>query len=189
MATVAFCPPQFVRMAWLAVQQEVPNIPNAKLWTCELLWPDLDEQPIQLPPVELLWLHRAPHKQGWHSRLRKVVGKAHPNVYELVDVIKREEATSKLKLQQYESGAVLPARRRKVKERERRLTTLFDRFNKSWSRDTESADQLLRVEKLVGGVLNLERFLFEHVATVILYRNDGNTSIELLLDVRLFICL
>ena len=40
--------------------------------------------------------------------------KAHPNVYELVDVIKREEATSKLKLQQYESGAVLPARRRKV---------------------------------------------------------------------------
>ena len=38
-----------------------------------------------------------------------------------------EEATSKLKLQQ--SGAVLPPRRRKVRERERRLTTLFDRFN------------------------------------------------------------
>lgn len=51
------------------------------------------------------------------------------NVYELVDVIKREEATSKLKLQQYESGAVLPARRRKVGERERRLTVLIDRFN------------------------------------------------------------
>ena len=41
---------------------------------------------------------------------QQIVGKAHPNVYELVDVIKIEEATSKLKLQQYESGAVLPAR-------------------------------------------------------------------------------
>ena len=69
------------------------------------------------------------HVEGWHSRLSKVVGKPHPNVYELVDVIKREEATSKLKLQQYESGVVLPARRRKVRERERRLTTLFDRFD------------------------------------------------------------
>ena len=28
-SAVAFCPPHFVRMAWLAVQQEVPNIPNA----------------------------------------------------------------------------------------------------------------------------------------------------------------
>ena len=74
-------------------------------------------------------MYRAPHNhvEGWHSYLSKVVGKAHPNVYELVDVIKREEATSKLKLQQYESGAVLPARRRKVRERERRLTTLFDK--------------------------------------------------------------
>ena len=57
------------------------------------------------------------HVEGWHSCLSKVVGKAHPNVYELVNVIKREEATSKLKLQQYESGAVLPARRR-VREKE-----------------------------------------------------------------------
>ena len=36
---------------------------------------------------------------------------------------------------------------------------------------------------------NLECFLFGHVTTAILYRNHGNTSIGLLLDVRLFICL
>ena len=46
----------------------------------------------------------------------------------------REELTSINRiyddaLQQYESGAILPARRRKVREKERRLTTLFDRFN------------------------------------------------------------
>ena len=52
-----------------------------------------------------------------------------------------------------------------------------------------TADQLLRVQKLKGAWSNLERFLFGHVATVILHENYGNTSIELLLDVRLFICL
>ena len=32
--------------------------------------------------------------EGWHSRLKKVVGKPHPNVYELVDIIRREEANT-----------------------------------------------------------------------------------------------
>ena len=51
-----------------------------------------------------------------------------------------------------------------------------------------TADQLLQGAK-IGRWGNLERFLFGHIATVILHDNHGNTSIELLLDVRLFICL
>ena len=30
--------------------------------------------------------------EGWHSRLKKVVGKPHPNLYEIIYVFKREEA-------------------------------------------------------------------------------------------------
>ena len=33
--------------------------------------------------------------EGWHSRLKKVVGKPHPNLYEIIDVFKREEASTK----------------------------------------------------------------------------------------------
>ena len=51
-----------------------------------------------------------------------------------------------------------------------------------------TADQLLWVHK-IGSWGNLECFLFGHIATIILHENPGNTSIELLLDVRLFICL
>ena len=51
-----------------------------------------------------------------------------------------------------------------------------------------TADHILRVQK-IGRWGNLERFLFGHVATVILHENHGNTSIELLLDVRQFIYL
>ena len=131
MAAVAFCPPQFVRMAWLAVQQKVPNISNADQLVSyfDQTWMNGQFNYRQWNYFDYTGPRTNNNVEGWHSRLSKVVGKAHPNVYELVDVINREEATSKLKLQQYESGAVLPARRRKVRERERRLTTLFDRFN------------------------------------------------------------
>ena len=32
------------------------------------------------------------HIEGWHSKMRKAVGKAHPNVYELVQIFKTEHA-------------------------------------------------------------------------------------------------
>jgi hypothetical protein len=35
--------------------------------------------------------------EGWHSRLKKVVGKPHPNIFELIKVMKKEEATTKMK--------------------------------------------------------------------------------------------
>jgi len=48
------------------------------------------------------------HVEGWHSRLKKVVGKPHPNIYEIIDVFKREEASTKIKMQMLEAGAAGP---------------------------------------------------------------------------------
>ena len=114
------------------------NLSRDQLWQNQSKWDQWASIGIQvnkLPVsgfVELNFVfdeYSVPVKWALYKHAATAVGKAHPNVYKLVNVIKREEATSKLKLQQYESGAVLPARRRKVRERERRLTTLFDRFN------------------------------------------------------------
>jgi len=53
--------------------------------------------------------------EGWHSRLKKVVGKPHPNVYELVDIIRRGEAVVRTKIQMMmDRGAQQPSRRRRV---------------------------------------------------------------------------
>ena len=30
----------------------------------------------------------------WHTRLKKVVGKAHPNLFEIIEVMKKEQASS-----------------------------------------------------------------------------------------------
>ena len=45
------------------------------------------------------------HVEGWHSRLKKVVGKPHPNIYEIIDVFKREEVSTKVKMYMLEAGA------------------------------------------------------------------------------------
>lgn len=55
-----------------------------------------------------------------------VVGKPHPNIFERIDVIKKEEATSKMKM--YKTR-VTQAPRKKTWERVRRMQALFDRFN------------------------------------------------------------
>ena len=41
-----------------------------------------------------------------------------PTFFELIDVIKKEEATTKMKMQVCESGATGPSRRQGVRERE-----------------------------------------------------------------------
>ena len=84
----------------------------------------------QLPRNQFLTrsTHTNNYVGGWHSRIKKIVGKAHPNIFELVEVFQKEEVTSRMKLQQFDSGAVLSARRRMVRERERRFQTLFSRM-------------------------------------------------------------
>ena len=131
MAAVSFCPPTFVRPAWLAVQQEAPNLPQVDQLIAYFDHTWLNGQ---FPCRSWNYFdHPGPrtnnHVEGWHSRMNKVVGKPHPNIYELVDVIKREEATTRMKLQLYETGAALPPRRRRYEEKEKRLQALFERFN------------------------------------------------------------
>ena len=62
--------------------------------------------------------------------------------------MKKEEATTKMKMQVCESGATGPPRRRRVRERERRIQTLFQRFNGG----TISIDEYLEAFKHQTGL-------------------------------------
>ncbi len=63
------------------------------------------------------------HVEGWHSRLKKVVGKAHPNIYELVEVIKSEDSIAAMKIGQLTAGATQAPRRRKIRVKKQRFVT------------------------------------------------------------------
>ena len=64
---------------------------------------------------------------GWHSRLKKVVGKAHPNIFEIVEVFKKEQASTEVSLTQLSAGAAPPRRRRRVLRRDRLVTENFSK--------------------------------------------------------------
>ena len=59
--------------------------------------------------------------------MKKVISKHHPIIW--IEYIKREETVSKAKIQNFSSGATARPQRRRMKEKEKRIKTLFDRFN------------------------------------------------------------
>ncbi len=130
MAAVAFCPPAFVRTAWLGVQQQAPQIPQVDRLVdyFDRTWVNGHFHFHQWNYFDFAGRRTNNHVEGWHSRVKKVVGKPHPNIYELIDVIKKEDATTRMKLQLCESGARMQPRRMRIREREIRIQTLFSRF-------------------------------------------------------------
>ena len=59
--------------------------------------------------------------------MKKVTTKPHPNIFVWIEFIQREEAVTKAKIQSFRSGATAQPQGRCMKEK--RIQTLFDRFN------------------------------------------------------------
>ena len=66
---------------------------------------------------------RATSVEGW-----KVVGKAHPNIFEVFEVMRKEQASSEMKLEQLELGGRAPPRKKRCIEKDNRISSLFQRF-------------------------------------------------------------
>ena len=64
------------------------------------------------------------HVKGWHSKMKKIAGKPHLNIYELVSLFKAEQAATEVSLQQLALGES----RRKYRIREKRVRTVKDKF-------------------------------------------------------------
>ena len=68
------------------------------------------------------------HLEGWHNRLKRIVKKSHPNIYELIDVFKREQAATEVTCQQLETGVILPPWK-KYRQLEQRVQRIKDRMS------------------------------------------------------------
>ena len=66
--------------------------------------------------------------EGWHSRMKKIISKPHPNIFSWIEFIQREEAITKAKILSFRTGATV-RQRRQMKEKEKRIQTLFEHFN------------------------------------------------------------
>ncbi len=68
------------------------------------------------------------HLEGWQSRLKRVVGKLHPNIYEFVEVILKEQTKTEVSLTQLAAGARPPRCTQRAINRDRKIKELKERF-------------------------------------------------------------
>ena len=61
------------------------------------------------------------HLEGWHRKFNAVISRPHPNIYQLVDVNKGEQALTDLAAVQLDAGSQPPRRRRKYNVVDQRL--------------------------------------------------------------------
>ena len=78
------------------------------------------------------------HVEGWHSQLKKIVGKSHPNTFEIINVMRKEQATTEMKLNQFEDGAIQPSRKRRYVQKNYIELTLWELI--SWEVDLVGVD-------------------------------------------------
>ena len=68
-------------------------------------------------------------KGGTQDERRLIVEKAHPNIFEVFEVMKKEQASSEMKLEQLELGrGRAPPRKKRFIEKDKRISALFERF-------------------------------------------------------------
>ena len=130
LAATAFCPPAFMRLAWQGTQQEAPTMDHVDdlVTYFDRTWVNGNYKLSQWNYYDFEEPRTNNHIEGWHTRLKKIVGKADPNIFEVFEVMKKEQASSEMKLEQLELGGRAPPRKKRFIEKDKRISALFERF-------------------------------------------------------------
>ena len=59
--------------------------------------------------------HTNNHVEGWHNRLKKISRKAHPNLFEFIEVIQNEHAAAEVTIEQLSGAGRVRAKRKVVR--------------------------------------------------------------------------
>ena len=78
--------------------------------------------------------------EAWHRRLNALVGKKHPNLYEFLNALKREEQYTESQREDHEGGIPGPKRRKKYIQNDERILSIVLRFNTFVEEDNETGD-------------------------------------------------
>ena len=69
--------------------------------------------------------------------MKRISRKAHPNLYEILELFQREQAATEVTIQQLKAGGVRKPKRKKVIRREDKIKSLADELNNG-ERDIDS---------------------------------------------------
>ena len=133
-AALAFVPTKFVRLAWQGIKASAPShLPRIEEFIeyFESTWL-VGSFPLSMWNIHDNDEYRTNnHVEGWHKRLKSLVGKAHPNIYEFVEVIKKEQTATEILIAQLGAGATVPKRSSKTIVTDKKIKELRDRFDQN----------------------------------------------------------
>lgn len=129
-AALAYLPPAMVRLAWSTIRLNYSDGSAAaeafvdyfsNTWTKDF-------------PIAL-WNHfeatedRTNNRlEGWHNRLNRLAGRNHPNIYQLIELLQKEDSVSEVKILQLQSGGLPVRRRNKWQRMDKRLKRMQAKF-------------------------------------------------------------
>ena len=66
--------------------------------------------------------------EGWHNRLNRLAGHDHPNLFQLITLLQKEDSVAEFKILQLQSGGLPVTKRNKWQRQDRRIKRLKDKF-------------------------------------------------------------
>jgi len=99
-------------------------------WSCNILQLNLGKWQLQTVTMELLWLWGATNKQPhWRVVHKTKEGESSFQYFWGVwYVMKKEQASSEMKLEQLELGSRAPLQKKRIIEKDEQISALFERF-------------------------------------------------------------
>ena len=130
MIALAFVPPAFVRVALGGLQGDAPDFQHKDdlLHYFQQTWITGNFPTAMWNVFTLDGPRTNNNAEGWHSKIRKLAGKAHPNIYEAVSLFKAEQAATEVTLLQLAGGGLPKRRRRKYRQHEQRILTIKEKY-------------------------------------------------------------
>ena len=101
-------------------------------------------------PLKLWNIYHAANRtnnrvEGWHSKLNRFVKKSHPNIYELLTELKKEQAATELTVHRARLGAAPPGRRPEYIRLDQQVDRLRTKFEAGEYTEEEYLGSLRRI--------------------------------------------
>ena len=110
-AALSFVAIAFVRIAWNAIKQVCLKVHKYKniMITCNIFGSINGNFRLQT------WNYFSytgtcinNHLEGWHNRIKKIARKSQPNIYELIEILQKEQTAAKVTtVRQLEEGSII----------------------------------------------------------------------------------
>lgn len=125
---------EHITAAWLEIMADAPNNENIRKFLDYMVdvWINEDEN-VKFPReirnhYNNFSARTNNHVEGWHTALYKAVLKAHPNIYEYINILKNQQQNFETAILSLDAGNQTPKLNRnykKLNEKIRSLTTIY----------------------------------------------------------------